>query len=134
MRTEATFLAALEQSARAANDWDRVLAAIIDEFAADSGTIHILGRDGVLHLKAASAGIPQVVLDIVRDVPVGKGMAGLAVERKRPVNACNIQTRRRQARRASHWSTRIGSRAYAARRRCGGRVGNCDARRAGVQR
>ena len=59
---------------------------------ADSGTIHILGNDGVLHLKAASDGIPQIVLDTIKDVPVGKGMAGLAVERKLPVNACNIQT------------------------------------------
>ena len=45
----------------------------------------------MLHLKAASASIPQVVLDTVRRVPVGKGMAGLAFERKQPVNACNIQ-------------------------------------------
>jgi L-methionine (R)-S-oxide reductase len=92
MRAEEPFLAALERSAKAADDWDRVLSAILEQFAADSGTIHVLGGDGVLHLKAASAGIPQAVLDVVREVPVGKGMAGLAVERKRPVNACNLQT------------------------------------------
>ena len=46
----------------------------------------------MLHLKAASAGIPQVVIETVRRVPVGKGMAGLAVERGEPVNSCNIQT------------------------------------------
>ena len=46
----------------------------------------------MLHLKAASAGIPPFVLDTIKDVPVGKGMAGLAVERKQPVDACNIQT------------------------------------------
>ena len=33
-----------------------------------------------------------MVLDTIKDVPVGKGMAGLAVERRQPVNACNIQT------------------------------------------
>jgi signal transduction protein with GAF and PtsI domain len=32
------------------------------------------------------------VLDAVHTVPVGKGMAGLAVERRQPVNACNLQT------------------------------------------
>jgi putative methionine-R-sulfoxide reductase with GAF domain len=48
--------------------------------------------DGALHLEAASAGIPDAVLNIVRVVPVGKGMAGLAVQRKEPVNSCNIQT------------------------------------------
>ena len=72
-------------------DLDRELEQIVEQFGADSGTIHLLGEDGVLHLKAATAGIPQAVLDIVRIVPVGKGMAGLAVERNEPVNTCNIQ-------------------------------------------
>jgi signal transduction protein with GAF and PtsI domain len=68
------------------------LEKIIRQFGADSGTIHLLEEDGVLHLKAASAGIPPAVLEIVKTVPVGKGMAGLCVERNQPVNACNIQT------------------------------------------
>ena len=68
------------------------LAQILEFFHADSGTIHLMGEDGALHLKAASAGIPDAVLNIVRVVPVGKGMAGLAVQRKEPVNSCNIQT------------------------------------------
>ncbi len=72
--------------------WDESLSRILHHFGADSGTIHMLGDDGLLHLTAASRGIPQVVLDTVRTVPVGKGMAGLAVERNQPVGACNIQT------------------------------------------
>jgi signal transduction protein with GAF and PtsI domain len=32
------------------------------------------------------------VLDTIRVIPVGKGMAGLAVERRQPVDACNIQS------------------------------------------
>ena len=68
------------------------LARILSYFGADSGTIHLIGEDGLLHLRAASRGIPPVVLETVRRVPVGKGMAGLAVERKSPVSACNIQT------------------------------------------
>jgi L-methionine (R)-S-oxide reductase len=72
--------------------WTEALARILQHFSAESGTIHTLGDDGVLHLTAASAGIPQFVLDTVRMVPVGKGMAGLAVERRQPVTACNIQT------------------------------------------
>ena len=72
--------------------WDGALARVIERFAAESGTIHLLKDDGVLHLVAASAGIPPVVVETVRRVPVGKGMAGLAVERRQPVNACNIQT------------------------------------------
>lgn len=68
------------------------LIRIVSDFAADSGTIHFLGDDGQLHLAAASPGIPDVVLATIRTIPVGKGMAGLAVERKAPVNACNLQT------------------------------------------
>lgn len=71
---------------------EHVLALAIAHFRADSGTVHLLGGDGVLHLAAASRGIPEIVLAAVRTVPVGKGMAGLAVERAQPVDACNLQT------------------------------------------
>ena len=73
-------------------NWDGALAAIIALMKADSGTIHVIGSDGQLHLRAASAGIPPPVLNIIRVVPVGKGMAGLAAERREPVTICNIQT------------------------------------------
>jgi GAF domain-containing protein len=91
MAAEQDFLSEIERSMRDAS-WDDALRRILAKFNADSGTIHTLGEDGVLHLQAASAGIPQVVLDTIMTVPVGKGMAGLAVERRRPVDACNIQT------------------------------------------
>ncbi len=68
------------------------LEAIVAEFRADSGTIHLLEEDGVLHLKAATASIPEVVLERVRLVPIGKGMAGLAAQRAEPITVCNLQT------------------------------------------
>ena len=67
------------------------LGALLTAFACESGTLHAVASDGALHLRAAS-GIPTSVLDIVRIVPVGKGMAGLAAERKQPVSTCNLQT------------------------------------------
>ena len=73
-------------------DLDQALEAIVKQVGADSGTIHLLGEDGVLHLRAATKNIPAPVLEVVRVVPVGKGMAGLAVERNAPVDACNIQS------------------------------------------
>ena len=75
-----------------AKNWDEALTRIIEHFAAESGTIHVMGDDALLHLAAASRGIPEVVLNTIKTVPVGKGMAGLAVERKQPIDACNIQT------------------------------------------
>jgi L-methionine (R)-S-oxide reductase len=77
---------------RAATDYPTALHSIIAHFHADSGTIHMLESDGVLHLKAASHGLPEPVLAAVRLVPIGKGMAGLAVERGEPVDTCNLQT------------------------------------------
>ncbi len=54
------------------------------------GTLHVL-EDGVLKLKA-HIGLPAQVADVVATVPVGKGMAGLAAERQKPVQTCNLQT------------------------------------------
>ncbi len=80
------------EKVRASGDYSVALEKIVAHFHADSGTIHMLESDGVLHLKAASKGLPPAVVEIVRLVPVGKGMAGLAVERGEAITACNIQT------------------------------------------
>jgi len=87
-------MSVLDQVRRAlsAGNLNEVLRLTMAHFHANTGTIHLLGADGVLHLKAASAGIPEPVLQAVERVPVGKGMAGLAVERKEPVSVCNLQT------------------------------------------
>jgi signal transduction protein with GAF and PtsI domain len=73
-------------------DLDEALAAVVRHFGADSGTVHLLEVDGHLHLGAATEGLPQQVLETIRTIPVGKGMAGLAVQHRRPIDACNIQT------------------------------------------
>jgi GAF domain-containing protein len=69
---------------------DAVLAAAIAHFGCAAGTVHLL-RDGVLVL-AASKNIPPPVVQIVQTVPIGKGIAGLAAERRAPVTICNLQT------------------------------------------
>lgn len=71
---------------------DTALAEIVKQMKADSGTIHLIGADGMLHLAAATPGFPEALLETISVIPVGKGMAGLAVERREPVDACNIQT------------------------------------------
>jgi L-methionine (R)-S-oxide reductase len=76
----------------ATNVRDQALDRIVRDFGADSGTLHLLGGDGLLHLKGICGYFPPAVLDLIRTIPVGKGMAGLAVERGQPVDACNIQT------------------------------------------
>lgn len=81
-------LAALAGSAEA---FPAALALTLAHFQAESGTIHARNQDW-LELRAHSAGMPPPVLEVIRRIPVGKGMAGLAVERAEPVTACNLQT------------------------------------------
>lgn len=54
-----------------------------------SGTVH-LHKDGGLRL-AAAINIPVQVQQVVAWVPNGKGMAGLALERREPVHTCNLK-------------------------------------------
>lgn len=88
--TDQALLASLARLAGATRD-DEALGLVLRHFKADSGTLHRL-REGVLALSAHSPGIPEPVLAAVRSVPIGKGMAGLAAERRVPVTACNLQT------------------------------------------
>lgn len=69
---------------------DDVLRATIAHFKCDAGTIHLL-TDGMLALKA-HVNIPPPIVQIVQTVPIGKGIAGLAAERREPVSLCNLQT------------------------------------------
>jgi len=66
------------------------LKSVMNRAGAETGTIHLLER-GVLVLKA-HAGIPPEIARIIALVPVGKGMAGLAVARNAPVSSCDIQS------------------------------------------
>jgi L-methionine (R)-S-oxide reductase len=77
---------------RAAKELSEALRCIVHHFDADTGTLHLLEDDGILHLKALSGEFPPPILAIIQKIPVGKGMAGLAVARGKPVDACNIQT------------------------------------------
>jgi L-methionine (R)-S-oxide reductase len=77
---------------RAAKELSEALGCVVRHFAADAGTLHLLEKDGMLHLKALNGQFPPSVLAIIQKIPIGKGMAGLAVERREPVDACNIQT------------------------------------------
>ncbi|MEH2058792.1 MAG: GAF domain-containing protein [Nostoc sp.] len=73
-------------------DWNQLLIEILSAFDCSTGTIHTLDQDSqLLHLKAYQ-GIPEFLLPKMTVIPIGKGMAGIAAERKRPVQICNLQT------------------------------------------
>jgi len=56
-----------------------------------AGSIHRRSGPDELAL-VATVNIPEVVKNIVRTVPRGKGMAGLALERNAAISSCNIQS------------------------------------------
>ncbi|ALJ01616.1 histidine kinase [Rufibacter tibetensis] len=84
-------LATLQHHASAIN-WQQLLSEIISSFDCTTGTIHFLDKDsGMLKLKAQQ-GIPEFLVPKLSEIPIGKGMAGIAAERKEPVEMCNLQT------------------------------------------
>lgn len=78
------------ESALISSDPAQVLAECIRHFGCQAGTVHFV-RDGMLRL-VAHQGIPPHIADLVETVPIGKGIAGLAAERREPVTICNLQT------------------------------------------
>lgn len=67
------------------------LQAIVTDMHAETGTIHWVGADGLLHLAAVVGRFPPPVMDAIRVIPMGKGLAGLAAERRACVTVCNLQ-------------------------------------------
>lgn len=80
------------QDHAAAVDWQQLLADIISSFDCTTGTIHIFDQDAGLLKLQAQEGIPPFLLPKMMEIPVGKGMAGIAAERREPVEMCNLQT------------------------------------------
>jgi hypothetical protein len=69
------------------------LQKALAELQAHSGTIHTKAAEHKLLLLAAWAGpMPEPVLNVIKEIPWGKGMAGAAAERVEPVGTCNLQT------------------------------------------
>jgi hypothetical protein len=70
-------------------DLEAWLRSYVQKNGGVAGTVHLRGSEQ-LELKA-SVNIPPKVVEIVRGIPIGKGMAGLAWERDQPVHTCNLK-------------------------------------------
>jgi len=73
-------------------DWQKLMSEVIIAFGCSTGTIHILDKSSNLLQLKAQQGIPDFLLPKMSEIPIGKGMAGIAAERKQPVEMCNLQT------------------------------------------
>ncbi|HWB79436.1 MAG TPA: GAF domain-containing protein [Nannocystaceae bacterium] len=74
--------------------FDDALQAWLERFLAThagaAGTVHV--RKGELLEIAAAVNIPPKVVEVTATIPKGRGMAGLAWERDKPVSTCNLAT------------------------------------------
>ena len=71
---------------------EKILRDILAKFNSETGTIHRLDESAQLLHLVAQVGLPPQLLDVVKTIPVGKGIAGQVVAQNRPVTICNLQT------------------------------------------
>ena len=73
-------------------NWQELLEDIISAFDCTTGTLHTLDNKTNLLMLKSQKGVPDFLLPKMSSIPIGKGMAGIAAERKAPVEMCNLQT------------------------------------------
>ncbi len=71
---------------------DDFLLRTLTRFGCVTGTVHRFDSAARLLRLVACRGIPEAIRGRIEQIPIGKGMAGLAAERLEPVQVCNLQT------------------------------------------
>jgi GAF domain-containing protein len=71
---------------------EKILRDTLAKLNSETGTIHRLDESAQLLHLVAQVGLPPQLLDVVKTIPVGKGIAGQVVAQNRPVTICNLQT------------------------------------------
>jgi L-methionine (R)-S-oxide reductase len=74
------------------NPLEKILREALEQFRSETGTIHTLDAEKQLLHLAAHIGLPPQLVEVVKTIPVGKGIAGQVVAQDRPVTICNLQT------------------------------------------
>ncbi|HEY1812697.1 MAG TPA: GAF domain-containing protein [Kofleriaceae bacterium] len=70
----------------ATNEW---LRALLGRHEAVAGTVHLVRGD--LLTIAGAINIPPKVQEVTAQIPIGKGMAGLAWQHDKPIQTCNLK-------------------------------------------
>jgi L-methionine (R)-S-oxide reductase len=65
------------------------LRGLLANHGAVAGTVHVVRGDRLA--IAGAVNIPQKVQEVTAAIPIGKGMAGLAWQRDRAIQTCNLQ-------------------------------------------
>ena len=92
MKNSKEIIAAIHtQLSKDSPNWDSLLKTVIEHFDCSTGTLHFLDKNDLLQLQS-QVGIPEFLIPKLSTIPIGKGMAGIAAERRKPVEMCNLQT------------------------------------------
>lgn len=86
----------------------KVLMAVLREFNSETGTVHWLDKEKNLLKLAAQTGLPEMVIEQIQTIPVGKGIAGETVASGKPVSLCNLQKDTSGVARPAAKSTGVG--------------------------
>lgn len=86
------FLTQLASQLKQDTSLEPLLRATLKHFNSETGTIHKLDASTQLLHLVAQAGLPPHMLDLVKTIPVGKGIAGETAAKRLPVTICNLQT------------------------------------------
>jgi L-methionine (R)-S-oxide reductase len=71
---------------------EQLLRLVLAEFRSETGTIHRLDGENQLLYLASQVGLPPQILEVVKTIPVGKGIAGQVIAQNKPMTICNLQT------------------------------------------
>jgi L-methionine (R)-S-oxide reductase len=71
---------------------EHILREVLKHFHSETGTIHFLNSEKQLLYLVAQVGLPPQMLDVVKTIPIGKGIAGQVIAQNKPVTICNLQT------------------------------------------
>ncbi len=80
------------QTSSRETELNALLRELLQQFHSETATIHVLDNEKQLLYLAAQIGLPPQLLDVVKTIPVGKGIAGQVVAQDKPVTICNLQT------------------------------------------
>lgn len=69
-----------------------ILQTVLAAFDCNTGSIHSFNADTKLLELRAQQGIPAELLDKIDRIPLGKGIAGAAADKRDAVQMCNLQT------------------------------------------
>lgn len=71
---------------------EQILHVVLSNFLSETAAIHRLDSENQLLYLVSQVGLPPQMLEIVKTIPVGKGIAGQVILQNKPVTICNLQT------------------------------------------